>query len=118
MSRTPLRWTSWLPRRRYFIAGSVDAADLIPSRLPRRAAIVVVNGGRPAWIAFDCPCARRHRLMMNLDSRRKPNWRLGNARHLNLAPSIDAVDAGQRCHFWLQNGRVKWARSTRRLHEE
>lgn len=119
MRRAPLRWASWLPRRRYFIASRVDAADLIPARLPRRAAVIVENNGRPAWIAFDCPCRRRHRLLVNLDSHRRPLWKLvAGSQHLSLAPSIDVIDGGERCHFWIHNGRVKWTHSTRRLHEE
>ena len=36
-------WWSWLPRRRFRVIGVVDAADLIPDRLPRKGMVVVEN---------------------------------------------------------------------------
>ena len=96
----------WLPWRRYYLAGEVDAADEAPSSLPRRGVVVVADAGRTKWAIFDCPCDRRHRLMLNLDPRRRPYWRLG--RRLTITPSVDALSGGRRCHFVLQSGRVRW----------
>lgn len=104
-----LPWTTWLPRRRYFVAAEVEAADLIPDHLPRKAAIVVRSQGRPKWVAFDCPCQQRHRLLVNLDARRRPHWRLGDTRRLDLAPSINVANGGRRCHFWVRAGSIRWA---------
>ncbi|MGH9918146.1 MAG: DUF6527 family protein [Nitrososphaerales archaeon] len=40
----------------------------------------------------------------------RPYWRLTDWKHPSLHPSIDAEDAGERCHFWLIKGTAKWAR--------
>lgn len=102
-------WHSWLPRRRYWVAGMVEAADEVPERLPRKALIVVERGGRPSWVAFDCPCSRCHRLLIPLSSRVSPHWRLSDSKRPSLAPSVDSTDGELRCHFWLKNGLIQWA---------
>lgn len=107
-----LPWWSWLPRRRYRVVGSVDAADLVPDRLPRKAMVLVENSHGPAWVAFDCPCRRRHRLLLPLDERRRPHWRLTVACFASLYPSVDSHENGTRCHFVLRQGRVRWAKDS------
>lgn len=105
-----LPWRAWLPRRRYRVVATVEAADLVPDRLPRRG-LVIVNGGRgPSWLAFDCPCGNRHRLLLSLNVSRRPHWRLDNPSRPSLQPSIDSGDGGRRCHFWLSGGRIRWVR--------
>jgi len=101
-------WTVRLPWLRYFVAGEVAAADLVPERIPRRAVFVVRCSGKQAWLALDCPCSRRHRLLINLDPDRRPSWRMDTGRHLSLSPSVDVLDSGRRCHFSIRNGRVQW----------
>ena len=114
MTRTPadrplkLRWRVWLPHRRFRIVGIVDAADLVPDRLPRRGVVVVEDSFGPSWVGFDCPCPRRHRLMVRLSQGAPSGWRLSHDRFVSLEPSIDCQEDGIRCHFWLQNGRVRW----------
>jgi hypothetical protein len=98
-------------RRRLVIGATVDAADLVPPWLPRRAG-VLVGGGTHGWMAFDCPCNRGHRLLINLTSTRRPAWRLtGTHRAPTLYPSVDVINDGHRCHFWIRQGRVEWADS-------
>lgn len=113
---TPVRWWHWLPRpfRKWHVLGYVEAGDLVPDRLPRRSAVLIGSEEHPTWAAFDCPCAEKHRLMVNLDSGRRPSWRVEAARPLTLKPSIDDVTAGRRCHFFITKGRTVWARSDRR----
>jgi hypothetical protein len=105
-----LPWWAWLPRRRYRVIGAVDAADLIPEHLPRKGLVVVEDHSAPSWVAFDCPCNRRHRILLPLDRRRKTHWRLETKRFASLFPSVDSYEAGTRCHFWLRNGLVRWKR--------
>jgi hypothetical protein len=95
------------------VIGAVDAADLIPARLPKKGLVVVEDESGPSWVAFDCPCPRRHRLLVRLSTTHCPHWRLDTARYASLNPSVDSHDAGQRCHFWLTNGRIRWARGFR-----
>lgn len=104
-----LRWRDWLPRRRYRLLGAVDAADEMPERLPRRGVVVVQAEGPPTWVAFDCPCDRRHRLLMPLGVGPGNRWRLTGSAHPTLRPSVDSFDAGERCHFFLTQGRIHWA---------
>lgn len=108
----PAQWLArLLPARRWRIVRQVDEADLVPQRLPRRGAAVAGPPGEPKWLALDCPCRRGHRLLVNLDMRRKPAWRLLSARPLTVRPSLDVTHAGRRCHFSITNGTVRWAGS-------
>jgi hypothetical protein len=85
------------------------AADLIPQRLPRKGLAIVDQGRGPSWIAFDCPCRRRHRLLISLSEHVLPCWQLTSEPRPSLSPSVDVVEDGQRCHFWLKDGAIRWA---------
>lgn len=102
-------WWSWLPRRRYRVMRRVDAADLVPDRLPRKALVTVENDAGPAWVAFDCPCRGRHRLLIPLSMGRSPHWLLTGSKTPSLHPSVDSESEGKRCHFSLIDGRIHWA---------
>ena len=54
--------------------------------------------------------------MLNLDQARKPTWALKEPTRtrLTLAPSIDAVNNGRRCHYHIRDGRVLWAKDSDR----
>lgn len=104
-----IRWWQWFPRRRYAVVCTAAAADLIPSRLPRKGIAIVDGGSGPSWIAFDCPCQRRHRLLISLSEHIRPCWRLVSDRRPSLSPSVDVVEDGKRCHFWLRGGAIAWA---------
>jgi hypothetical protein len=85
----------------------------VPERLCARQAVVVrPDGLAEQWLAFDCPCRERHRLLVNLSEGRRPRWTLvlGRRGAVTLAPSVDSHSADGRCHFWLRDGRVTWAR--------
>jgi hypothetical protein len=86
------------------------AADLLPDRLPRKALVTVEGRTGPVWVAFDCPCRRRHRLLIPLRMDRSPHWFLTATQPPSLHPSVDSHDGGHRCHFWLTDGRIRWAR--------
>jgi hypothetical protein len=102
-------WRGWFPFRRYRIVDTVPAADLIPMQIPRRGLVVVEGNEGPAWVAFDCPCRSRHRLMVRLSRTAHPHWTLDTRGQVSLRPSIDSTQEGVRCHFWLTNGRIRWA---------
>jgi Family of unknown function (DUF6527) len=46
--------------------------------------------------------------MLNLDASRRPRWQVTNLAPLTVAPSIDAITATRRCHFWVRDGRIRW----------
>ncbi len=107
-----LSWMQWLPFRSWRIVGTVEYADEIPERLPARAMVVVASGGPPKWVGFRCPCGRKHNILLNLDGARQPAWRLfGNGKgRYSIMPSIDYHDAGRRCHFFLRDNHIIWAK--------
>jgi hypothetical protein len=107
-----IRWWGWLPRRRYTIVYVAQAADLVPERLPHKGLAIVDDGRGPSWIALDCPCRRRHRLLISLNEHIRPSWRLSVEPHPSLFPSVDVVEGARRCHFWLKNGTIRWAGTT------
>lgn len=112
--RIPIRQRLPLPWRGYRIVARAAAADLIPDRLPRRGVVVVGPEGREAWMALDCPCPDRHRLLVNLDRTRRPAWTFATEPGLSLRPSIDDAVGDRRCHFILREGKIHWAKDTRR----
>ena len=100
-----------LPWRRWRIVGCVDSAADVPEKLPHRGVMLAGRPQYPAWAAFDCPCGTGHRLLVNLDSRRNPHWELDPGPRFSLRPSIDNRARDRRCHFVLNNGKVRWVRS-------
>lgn len=106
MFLTPEGGPSWK------VVGTVDAGDRIPAEIPRYGAILVAIDSGPTWIAFDCPCSAKRRIMLNLDRHRRPCWRLLESEPLTLSPSVHTVSPGHRCHFFIWNGHVYWVRHT------
>jgi Family of unknown function (DUF6527) len=108
-----LRWWQWIPFpwRRWRILARVEAADEVPERLPHKGAVLVALPDAPTWIAFECPCQRGHRVMLNLHTSRSPRWSIIAERPLTISPSIDDAAAGRRCHFFLTGGRIEWVES-------
>ncbi len=108
MTRIP--WWCWIPFpwRRWSVVLVIDAADEVPQRLPRAGAVLVGTPARPTWLAFDCPCRRAHRVMLNLDRVRRPYWIVKSLRPLSLSPSVNDFTIDKKCHYWLMRGRVEW----------
>ena len=118
--REPGSWfrRSWwefeqrLPRRRWYIEGSVEQADDGPGVIPPRRAFLVGNRRHRKWLVFDCPCDSGHRIMLNLDRRRRPFWilRASRRRRITVSPSVAYRGRDRCCHYALSNGRVLWLR--------
>jgi hypothetical protein len=63
---------------------------------------LVINGTKPKWLLFRCPCGCGELLRINLTPSIRPCWRLrisGNGK-LSLYPSIDR-ESGCYSHFFL-----------------
>jgi hypothetical protein len=103
-----------LPWRLWRIVLQVEHGDEVPAALPARGAVLVQADSMPAWLAFDCPCGRGHRVMVNLHPARHPRWRLRRSSPLTLEPSVDDRAPGRRCHFFLHRGRIIWVRGKER----
>lgn len=109
MADVKISWLSWLPFRRWHVVGTVESADEIPERLPRKGVALVGDSAMTKWIVFDCPCRRGHRVMLNADPSRRPRWTLNYSKPVTISPSIDYRGADRRCHFHIRTGRVVWA---------
>lgn len=105
-----IRWWQWLalPWRRWQIVLSVGEADEVPGRIPPMSAVIVDAESGPKWLAFDCPCSRHHRVLLNLSPRRKPRWSVQSQSPLSLIPSVDEFSNGERCHYVVHRGKVRW----------
>jgi hypothetical protein len=101
-------WHRIVWRGRYRVVSTVDVADEVPDALPEHGAVLVGTTGEPTWIAFDCPCRDDHRVMLNLDVRRRPTWRMTSPTPLTIQPSVDAFRGAKRCHYFVTKGRVRW----------
>jgi len=110
-----IQWWEWLPRGRWNVVARVPEADDIPSTMPPKSAVLVASGEHVKWLAFDCPCRRGHRVLLNLDPAHWPSWRVYDQRGLTVWPSIDSRQHGYRCHFWLTHGRVVWCRDRSKI---
>ena len=112
-------WRRLFSRKGPWRLGSVvDAATDIPFALEKCNGVLVGSTEHPKWIAFDCPCATGHRIMLNLDPSRRPVWRMTSTNPLTLRPSVDSVEKKRRCHFVMNNGQVLWVREHRRSRRE
>lgn len=92
------------------ICMQVESADEVPEHLPTRGAVLVGSVTRPKWLAFDCPCAKKHRILVNLDSGRYPYWVVSKRPDLTLRPSVDYKGSDGRCHYLIRKGRVIWVK--------
>ncbi len=82
----------------------------VPDAL-RHDEVVVVGGQEPKWAVFRCPCARGHRVVLDLHRSHRPHWRLDTDRagRPSIQPSVD-VQGDTRCHFLVHDGFVVWVR--------
>ena len=100
------RW----PLRRWRLAGAVAEVDEVPSSLPAQRCMLVGSRSHPKWLAYDCPCERGHRVLLNLDRTRRPFWtlRVSWLGRVTVSPSV--ADRGREgpCHYFLSNGLVEW----------
>lgn len=113
-SISQIPWWRWLPLpwQRWSVILTVEAADEIPVQLPKRGVVLVGTKDAPKWIAFDCPCTAGHRVMLNLDRSRRPQWVVKEWYPLSLSPSIDQITEGKRCHYFVNAGRIRWVPNT------
>jgi hypothetical protein len=107
-------WWQWLPFWRWRVIGTATSADEVPDRLPRNGTALVGDIGRIKWIVFDCPCRTGHRIMLNADPARRPYWTLNQLVRLTISPSVDYQGSSRRCHYFIRNGRILWAKDSDR----
>ena len=109
------RWWQWLPFQPWRLLGFVPSADEVPVALPRNGAVAVGSPTAAKWIAFDCPCRSGHRIMLNLDPARRPFWRVGltGGGRLSIRPSVDYAGDRRRCHYFVDDGAIRWAEDSR-----
>lgn len=103
---TAARW----PLRRWRLGGAVAEVDEVPSLLPAQRCVLVGSRSHPKWLAYDCPCDRGHRVLLNLDRTRRPFWKLRVSwlGRVTVSPSIADRGRKEPCHYFLRNGHVEW----------
>src|SRR5579872_1414278 len=101
-------WRHWFPRRVWRLVTRVEAADEVPQRLPLNGVALVGTQRKPKWLVFDCPCRQQHRVMLNLESSRRPCWRFSTKNGLTVSPSVDYRGNDYRCHYFVKRGRIIW----------
>jgi hypothetical protein len=110
----------WLRRQRLTIPKLTelvyyDRQSGAPASLPRHVIAVIGTYENPKWATFECPCGTGHTIMVNLSRERRPSWSLSVGKDgPSLSPSIDFQDSYTHCHFWLQDGRVRFTPDSRR----
>lgn len=105
-----IKWWQWLPLpwKKWGIILKVASADMIPDKIPAKTAVLVVDNLVTTWIAFNCPCRRGHRVMLNIDRRRRPAWSVDQAKPLTLSPSVYDHTIDNLCHYFIKQGHVQW----------
>lgn len=117
------RLVDWWRRRRWTTARYpgvtyFSSRSEVPELPPRRTIAVVGSAERPKWAIFACPCGHGHAIAVNLSPARRPSWRLkAGEEGPSLRPSVDSLTDERRCHFWLREGRIQWARDDVRSQE-
>lgn len=85
-----------------------------PENLKPRTIYVIQDGNEPDSLVFDCPCGCGNRIELNLLPDCRPQWAFKvKGKKLSISPSVWAT-RGCRSHFWIREGRVEWARGSRR----
>jgi hypothetical protein len=86
----------------------VPRMSAIPADIGRNV-YVVEKAHQRAWVVFNCPCERGHRLVVNLSRNRRPCWKLSVRKGLaSLWPSLWLKEQC-RSHFWIRRNRIYWA---------
>lgn len=73
--------------------------------------LIVRNGNILKWACLSCPGGCGEKIMLGLSPQRRPNWTFKHdiLGRISLYPSVwQKNECG--CHFWIQNGRVKWCK--------
>jgi hypothetical protein len=112
---TAIKWWQWAPIFPWRVVAEVEAADEVPEKLPRNGVVLVGSTRRPKWLAFDCPCRTGHRITIPLDPAHTPHWTMTGARVLSVHPSVDYRVPPRRCHYFIRQGHIVWARDTVRV---
>jgi len=101
----------WL-RRKAWYAGKLTRIRFYPEYtdlpdIPRAKEITIA--GSPElmkWLRIDCPCGEGHIITLPLSKDGVNQWAI-DINSLTVRPSIDR-HGDRRCHFWIQNGEVRW----------
>lgn len=99
------RWTSWVHRE--LLVADVHG-DEVPSQLPRRRLLHMIDEGQPWAVVLSCPCGCGEPIELSLSRASKTHWTLTVERERpTLRPSVWR-NTGCRAHFWVERGRIRW----------
>lgn len=82
--------------------------DEIPTEIPSRKLICMLDEGQPWTAVMACPCGCGDTIELMLLEGTEPRWDLSVDRGLpTLHPSVWR-NVGCRSHFWVKRGRIDW----------
>jgi len=88
--------------------GAVERWEDARLLLQKSGDLVLVERGRPRLLMIACPCGCGERLVIHVDPRVQPSWRLYQRRRkITLFPSIWR-ESGCGSHFFIWGDRVVW----------
>lgn len=88
--------------------GSASTRDQAAQLLTANGATALIERGTPRSLIMLCPCGCKDHLIINLDGRTGPAWRLYKRRSgLTLYPSYWR-ESGCQSHFILWGNRILW----------
>jgi hypothetical protein len=94
--------------RRVYYKGSVSSRNEVGKYLLDPGDFVIIERGVPRYMVLLCPCGCGDELVINLDKRAGPAWRLyQNFGCYTLYPSY-WKDSGCGSHFIIWNNRIHW----------
>jgi len=74
---------------------------------------IVRREGRDIWAVFQCPCAKRHQLQVNLSQQKTPFWEcMVRNGEVSLSPSV-WLNYECNSHFWVTESRIYWFTAAR-----
>jgi hypothetical protein len=96
------------PRRQFVRVHLVPELHDVPELLDSKTVYVAGSLELPKWAVLTCPCPRHHPVTLSLQRPHRVWWsiRQGDGGP-TIHPSID-VQAEERCHYWVRDGRVTW----------
>lgn len=88
--------------------GSVETQGDVRSRINKPGDIVAIQRGRLRSLVMICPCGCGDNIILNMDTRVGPAWRLyQNSKGLTVFPSVWR-ESGCQSHFIIWNNKIYW----------
>jgi hypothetical protein len=93
---------------------AVSHCEDLPLQLKSHTLYLIGEYDDPWQAAFICPCGCKGIIQLSLLKDSRPQWKVvfSSPNNISLYPSIHRT-VGCKSHFFLNNGKIEWAYSTR-----